>query len=155
MKWKFPPKIKIYEALGVVGDKRITVSRNKAKVFSSSGNKFYEIEYDPKSGSIMSNDNGSYWQGYLGYPSIAFLMSREKIKYEAKFAGLLKGIKWKDINSKFKNDFSKTEAYIKEDLIRKGVNITEFENEITNIQEQIKTVKIGMLGKKKKPPQGY
>jgi len=48
MKWKHPPIIKIYEALGSVADGRVEVSGNTAKVFSSSGNKFYVVSYDPK-----------------------------------------------------------------------------------------------------------
>ncbi|MFZ1075166.1 MAG: hypothetical protein WAN50_02225 [Minisyncoccia bacterium] len=37
MKWKKPPVIKIYEALGAVADGRIEVDGNAAKVYSSSG----------------------------------------------------------------------------------------------------------------------
>ena len=70
MKWEHPPIIKIYEALGAVADNRVELSENTAKVFSSSGNKFYDVSYDRDSNSIMTNDNGSYWKGYLGYPAI-------------------------------------------------------------------------------------
>lgn len=33
MKWKIPPKIKIYEALGCIADKRIEINGNDGKVF--------------------------------------------------------------------------------------------------------------------------
>jgi hypothetical protein len=79
MKWKTPPDTKIYEALGTVADGRVKVEGNTAKVFSSSGNKHYDVEYDPKASAIMANDNGSYWNGYLGYPAIAFLMATNVI----------------------------------------------------------------------------
>jgi len=69
--WKQPPIIKVYEALGSIADGRITVEGNTAKIYSSSGNKFYEVTYDPDTSSIMCNDNGSYWAGYLGYPAIS------------------------------------------------------------------------------------
>ena len=39
MKWKLPPKIKIYESLGSIGDKRISVSENSADVYSSNRRK--------------------------------------------------------------------------------------------------------------------
>ena len=74
MRWKNPPKIKVYEALGCIADNRIEVNENEAKVYSSSREKYYTVKYDRN--SIMSNDNGSYWVGYLGYPSIALLMKK-------------------------------------------------------------------------------
>ena len=46
MKWAIPPKIKIYEALGCMGDKRIEVSENTGKVFSSSRGKYYTVNFD-------------------------------------------------------------------------------------------------------------
>ncbi|MFH1472824.1 MAG: hypothetical protein ABIF06_00195 [bacterium] len=108
MKWKHPPIIKIYEALGAVADNRVEISGNIAKVYSSTGNKFYDVSYDSQANAIMSNDNGSYWKGYLGYPAIAYLFKIKTLEYKSEFGDLLKGIHWKDINKKFKNDFNKT-----------------------------------------------
>jgi len=155
MKWKIPPKIKIYEALGSIGDKRIEVTINEAKVYSSSKGKFYTIKYDSKSNSIMCNDNGSYWQGYLGYPAIAFLMLNGRIKYSSKYSEALKDIMWKDINVKLKNDFSKAEAYVLDLIKKKRFSEEEFLGEIDNIYEQIKVLNINLLGEKQKPPEGY
>lgn len=153
MKWKHPPIIKIYEALGAIADKRIIISGNSAKIFSSSGNKFYEVRYDPNSNSIMVNDNGSFYQGYLGYPAIAFLMSIGKLSYDAEVSEELKSVPWKDINQKFKNDFKKTLQYI---LESKTLETREaIENEVASINEQIKTLDLNLLGKKVAPPEGY
>ena len=76
MKWNISLKRKhIYEALGCISDKRIELNLvDGAKVYSSSGGKFYAVKYDSKSNSVMSNDNTSYWTGQLGYPSIALLL---------------------------------------------------------------------------------
>ena len=61
MLWKKPRISKIYEALTAIADGRIElVSENKARCYSSSKGKFYEIEYDPETDSIMSNDNTAY-----------------------------------------------------------------------------------------------
>ncbi len=150
-----PPKIKIYEALGCLGDKRIKIKGNEGKVYSSSLKKFYIVKYDPKAKAIMANDNASYWQGYLGYPSIAFLMAVDKIKFKKEFAKALKGIKWKDVNVKFKNDYLKTEKCIKDILKERGINIEKFNKEINRIYTQIKSLKLNYLGKKIRPPQGY
>jgi len=154
MKWKTPPKIKIYEALGCIGDKRIKSEDNGAKVFSSSRGKFYSIEYDGLN-AIMCNDNGSYWVGYLGYPSIAFLMLKGKIKYNPKFTDTLKDIAWKDINVKFKNDYEKTEAHILEIIGKKELDTSELLKDVENIFEQIEELNLDLLGEKTKPPSGY
>src|SRR4051812_22548384 len=106
MNWKLPPRIKILEALGCIGDGRMEVSNAGATVTSSSGNKKYAVRYDAALNAISSNDNASYWQGYLGYPAIAYLLAAEKIPYDKKFASALAGIKWKDINSQMGNNFA-------------------------------------------------
>lgn len=154
MKWKLPPRIKIYEALGCIGDGRVEVSVNEAKVFSSSRVKFYSVKFNGKN-AIMSNDNGSYWTGCLGYPSIAFLMLKGKIKYNKRFAEALKGIAWKDINTKFKNDYEKTEIFVLEIAKGKEIDVTELLKEIGNILEQIKKLNLDLFGEKIKPPSGY
>ncbi len=155
MYWDLPPKIKIYEALGSLGDGRLEVTDNKGKLYSSSRNKFYEIEYDPETNSIMCNDNASYFVGYLGYPAIAFLMAKKVIEYDKKLEAAFEGIRWKDINTKYKNDFKKTKEYALLVAEDRGFNRREMEAETENIFEQIKTLNLKHLGKKKKPPQGY
>lgn len=153
MKWKRPPIIKIYEALGAVADGRVEISRNTAKVHSSSKNKFYNVSYNPDTQSIMTNDNGSYWKGYLGYPSIAFLMKTGAISYDEKIGNLLKNIAWKDINQKFKNNFDKTLEYILSSKSEKEkMEITELANKI---ESEIKALDLNFLGNKTLPPKGY
>ncbi len=153
MKWKHPPIIKIYEALGSVADNRVEISENAGKVFSSSGNKYYTIAYDPEARAIMSNDNASFWKGYLGYPSIAFLMKTGVLPYDASVAELLKGVVWKDINQKFKNDFDKTLEYIlsSKTEVQKKV-LREF---VSMINDEITKLDLHLLGTKKAPPEGY
>lgn len=153
--WKLPPKIKIYEALGSLADGRIEVEGNAAKVYSSSRGKYYTVTYDPDSGAIMCNDNGSYWQGYLGYPAIAYLLATEVIPYQTSCADLLKDIKWKDINQNFKNDWAKTEAYC-HDLVReRGGDLAVLQAEIDRIYTHLETHPYPLLGAKTKPPTGY
>ncbi len=155
MKWKTPPKIKIYEALGTIGDGRIEISGNAAKVFSSSGNKFYSVEYDSGKNAITANDNGSYWIGYLGYPAITFLLAKGIIRHNSEFAVALKDIPWKDVNTKFKNDFQKTEEYVKNLLVNKGIDVKKFSAEIDEIYKEAKKLDLKKLGRTAKPPEGY
>lgn len=153
MKWKHPPIIKIYEALGAVADGRVEVSGNTAKVYSSSGNKYYDVIYDARKKNIMANDNGSFWKGYLGYPSIAFLMKIGVLDYESDIGELLKNIAWKDINQKFKNDFDKTLEFIlstKSDTEKQL--LIGF---VDKVDEEIRKLNLGLLGKKTIPPEGY
>jgi len=153
MKWLHPPITKIYEALGSVADGRVEASGNTGKVYSSTGNKHYDISYDAEAGEIMANDNGSYWKGYLGYPAIAFLMKRGTLSYDGKLGLLLKGVAWKDINQQFKNDFDRALEFIlstKSDEER--ASLTAF---VAKVDQEIVALDLSLLGKKTKPPEGY
>ena len=153
MKWKHPPIIKIYEALGVVADERIEMSGDTAKISSSSGNKFYDVTYDQENNAIMANDNSSYWQGSLGYPAIAYLLKIGVLEYKQELGSLLKDIAWKDINQKFKNNFDKSLNYILSNLdIGKRSRLEKYAGELGS---KIKELNLGIFGKKVLPPSGY
>ena len=153
MKWKLPSKTKLYEAPTAVADGRVIVSRNRAKVYSSSMNKFYDVIYDLKKKAIMSNDNSSYWTGSLGWPSIATLMKMGTISYNEKVGEMLKGTKWKDINQRFKNNFEKALEYI---LSSKTEQEKEYMKKfVDKVYEEIKELNLSYLGKKTLPPDGY
>lgn len=98
-KWKLLPDIKLYEALGSIGDRRVDLVGHGARVYSSSRTKHYDVTYDVATGAIMANDNGSYWQGYLGYPGVAYLLLSGVIPYDVKLARQLKGFNWKSMNT--------------------------------------------------------
>lgn len=151
--WKEPPIIKIYEALGAVVDGRLEISGNTAKCYSSSGNKFYEVEYNKETNAIMTNDNGSFWKGYLGYPAIAYLLQANILPYQAKMGELLRGIAWKDVNQQYKNDFDAVLELILSELseIDKG-ELEAYANDLLN---KVRDLKLTKLGKRKKPPVGY
>ena len=153
MKWHHPPIIKIYEALGAVADDRVEVLENTAKVYSSTRNKYYDVVYDPNNQAIMANDNGSYWKGYLGYPSIAFLMKIGVLSYDQNIGESLKDIAWKDINQKFKNDFDKTLEYILSSKSEEEKPLLT--NFVNKIDKEIKKLDLGLFGKKTLPPEGY
>ena len=147
--------IKLYEALGTLADARIEVHGNSAKVYSSSGNKYYEVEYDPINGAITANDNGSYWVGYLGYPSIAFLLATGVIHYAPELAQQLKGFAWKDINQKFKNNFDQTQEYVDAQVTARGGDVKQFHQALGKVLEQVNAMKLSKLPTTKQPPKGY
>ena len=151
-KWKVPPVIKIYEALGAIGDERIIVEEDKASVYSSEGNKQYDVVYSENDNAIMANDNGSYWVGYLGYPSIAYLLSIGKLNLNTEYAEALKSIEWKKINASNKNDFNKTQQEIDKVLETKGVNLDKYYLYLAEVNSQIMSLNLKALGSKIKPP---
>lgn len=156
MKWGLPPKIKIYEALGTLADGRIELqSKTSARVYSSSGGKFYTVSYDPEKKSIMANDNGSYWQGTLGYPAIAFLLLIGELHYDKELPRALKGIAWKDINTQFKNNFEKTILCAHKKAEEEGVRVEALEKAVASIEAEIRTMDLSSLGQRKRPPAGY
>jgi hypothetical protein len=153
MYWKHPPVVKLYEALGAVADGRVKVEGDGAKVYSSSGNKFYEVKYDPNSHAIMVNDNASFYKGYLGYPAVAYLMQIGVLPYPKEAAEALKGIPWKDLNTKFKNDFVKALEFV---LSQKPLKVREMlDGEVARIDSELKKMKFKLLGEKMPPPKGY
>ena len=155
MKWKLPPIIKIYEALGCLADGRLKVTDSEVRVYSSSGNKYYTVQYSESKNAIMSNDNGSFWVGYLGYPSIAYLMKLGKFPFSKRYSESLKDIAWKDINTKNKNNFTKTMSEIDEIMKQRGINIKEFHDFIDKIEKAIKEKDLNLLGTKQNPPKEY
>ncbi|MEK7187329.1 MAG: hypothetical protein AAB691_00595 [Patescibacteria group bacterium] len=91
----------------------------------------------------------------LSYPAIAFLIEKEIIKTDRRFAEALKGIPWKDLNVEFKNDYSRVIQKIHVDLKIKDFPVAELVSEILKIAKQIEDLKLEVLGKKVKPPSGY
>ena len=139
--WLMPPRIKILEALGTIADKRIEVNGNRAKVLT--GEKTYAVTFDGKD-SITCNDNGSFYKGYLGYPSIAFPMLKGILPYDEKLAEALKGIKWKELNEKFK-DYSKVEQIIKIKVAREKIKQNQIDVFISKVLEKLKELELKKL----------
>jgi hypothetical protein len=153
MKWKQPPSIKIYEALGALADGRVHVEGTTAKVWASTGDKYYDVVYEPATDAISANDNGSYWQGYLGYPSVALLAALGVIKYRTDVAEWLKGVPWKEVNTRFKNDYNKVEAAVRERLRQiEGFHEEALDEQIHLISEQISGLQLNRLQSRKRPP---
>lgn len=120
--WDMPPRLKVLEAMGAVADGRVEVKNNEGKVTSSMGTKRYTVVYEEERSAIYSNDNASKWQGYIGYPIIAFLMEKGMVGCDDEVAQAMKGFQWKKINEKF-DDNSETARYVKQDCNLKSDKI--------------------------------
>jgi hypothetical protein len=111
--WKMPPLAKVYEAIGAIGDGRVTFeSPQRATVLSSDGAKSYLVEIAEDGRTIGSNDNASYWQGYLGYPAIAVMLLRGLYQVRDDVITALTGVPWKQLNTRFRNDYVRTIAEV-------------------------------------------
>ena len=152
-----PPHIsKVYEALSAITDGRIKfVGENEAQCTSTSRGKYYTISYDPKSNSIMSNDNTAYYTPNLSYPMIAFLMMKYVIRYDQSLLTPLQNIPWKDINQKFHNDYDLGLDYYFKDLFPKNLDSESFKQKIKSIYSLTCNLNLNYLGQKKLPPKAY
>ena len=135
---KMPPKAKIYEAFSAIADKRIKIDNNSAIVKSSDYKKEYKIFWNDI--EIASNDNATFWQGYPGYPIIAFWLESEIIPYQKNIAAIFKNINWHEINEKNKREYDKGINDLLEKLSSDGINIEEIKEEVNNIYQKIETL---------------
>lgn len=139
---KIPPKVKVLEALGAIGDNRIkVVSDTKAEVTSSEGDKVYKVYFYSDKMAANSTDNGTRFRKYVGYPIIAFLMVKGVLSFNDEYANALKGIDWKKINDKFK-DYSKTIEYVYNIASERGVNPTKLDSFADKVLKEIKDLKL-------------
>ncbi|MCC6004950.1 MAG: hypothetical protein LM590_11495 [Thermofilum sp.] len=138
--WRIPPRVKVLEALGAIGDGRIVFSgEREARVTGSDGTRAYRVVWDGGLG-IFSNDNGSVFKGYLGYPSIAFLMLKGVLPFDSKLAEGLRGIPWREINEKFKS-YRDTELYVKGVLEERGFSWSYVSAFVEKVLAEIRRLK--------------
>lgn len=139
--WKIPPKVKVYEALGCIADNHVEfISEKEAIVTSSEGNRKYNVIFDLDKNFIRSDDNGSKFRGYLGYPSIAILMLKGILPFDKRISNALRGVKWKRLNDKFK-DYNKTIEEALKIARERGVKEEDIENFVSKVMEEIKSKK--------------
>ena len=151
--WKLPPQAKVYEALSAVGDGRVTrLGPGEAEVRSSSGRRTYNVEWTPDLAGIRANDNGSYWQGYLGYPSIAVLMTLGRVTYEEASARALAGVPWQELNRRFRRDYDAAVAEVLAGLEGRGVATAPIVADAARIMAQLEGMELTRLPRRARPP---
>lgn len=147
-----PPIVKVYEALGALGDGRVTLGdETHATVVSSEGDKIYEVENSPDLHEVSSNDNASYWQGYLGYPGIAVLIARGLYRPRPVTVEALNGIPWKEINRRFRNDYAKTLAEVDRRIKEAAHDPEAVRTETGAVMDALEKL-APVRGKRKRPP---
>lgn len=100
-----PPRIKILEAIGALGDNRVKeVNEFSCVVKSSTGDREYKvvlIQSGEGSYRAYSNDNGTIHRGYVGYPIIAFMMKKDILPVDGVVMKAMTGVPWKELNERY------------------------------------------------------
>ena len=152
--WKMPPKAKVYEALSAVGDQRVRViDETHAQVTSSGGEKTYLVQWSEDGRKIASNDNASFWQGYMGYPIIAALMVRGLLDYTEDTARFLAGVPWKQVNRRFKRDYVRAVEHVLAEIEAKGGDRTTVEREAARAYQQLAKLQLERTRPPHRPPE--
>lgn len=147
---KVPPIEKIHEAYSAIADGRVTLRDTEADVSSSDLAKQYLVKW--KDETYSSNDNASYWQGYLGYPIIAVLMLQGKLPLDKEIAGNFKGINWKKLNTEHNNKYSEVVKQIMQELKTSGVDCDKINIEIDKVYKEIEQLTINTKRSSIRPP---
>ncbi len=150
MSVKMPPIEKIHEAYSAIADGRIVMRETEADVTSSDGAKQYLVKWNE--GVYSSNDNASYWKGYLGYPLIAVLMLQKKLSLDSEIADYFKGINWKALNTKHKNKFAEAVQEIMDGFAASGIDCDIINKEIKKVYQEIEHLTISTKRSALRPP---
>jgi hypothetical protein len=146
-KWTLPPEVKVWEALTAIGNGGVKfVSEGHAKVTSSLGEHRYDVFFDLEKKAIIADDNGSRWQGYLGYPSLAILMLKGLLPFEQRFAKALAGVKWAVLNKKYRRDYAKAMEEAGQTVEKRGVSVAELRAFTKRVMTEIKKAGFERLG---------
>jgi hypothetical protein len=150
--WKMPPPMKVYEALGALGDGRVVlIDERRATVKSSEGDRLYDVECSPDWREISSNDNASYWQGYLGYPATAVLIARGFYHPREDVLRALSEVPWKELNRRFRNDYERTLAEVMARAEQRGFDLGAICDEVEAVLDALRVL-APMRGVRRKPP---
>lgn len=141
---KLPPIEKIPEAYTAIEDNRVELFDTYAIVKSSNYEKEYLIKW--KDNVYYSNDNATYWQGYIGYPIIAVLMLKGELSLNKNIVKYFKNINWNKLNKENNRDYRKSLEQILVDVSDSERKLIE--EEINKVYEEIKLLDIELTKKK-------
>ncbi len=143
--WKLPPVEKVPEAYSAVADSRVEfVSDHAANVKSSDGSKTYHVSWD--SSGWSSDDNGSRWQGYSGYPILAVMILKEILPADCEVVNRYAGVDWTALNKQFKRDYAASSASVMEKIAASGFPKERIEASIAKTYEALKALKPARKG---------
>lgn len=128
-----------------MGDRRVEkVGEHEYKVVSSDGSRTYRVvvkNVDERTFIAYSDDNGTIHRGYVGYPIIAVLMMNNVIPVDRDIMEALKGIPWKELNTKYKN-YSIVENIVLEQCEKRGVKRSIVSDYVNIVFKKLNLIKI-------------
>jgi len=125
------------EALGALADGRVEVRGvGEALVRSSEGDRVYRVFVDVERGVAYSDDNGTVYRNYVGYPIVALLITMDKLPYDGALAEGLKGVRWREINERYK-DYKRVEEEIKKMLEKRGIPASRVDEYISKARKAL------------------
>lgn len=151
--WKLPPRAKVFEAFSAIADGRVRITGPaSATVLSSNGAKTYDVEWSEDGRTIASNDNASYWQGYLGYPALAVLLERGLLQAGEDEVRALAGVPWHDLNTQYKRDYDAAVAHVLAGLPDGAPGPEVIERAVDDVLEQLAALDLQRAGRGRRPP---
>lgn len=151
--WRLPPRAKVFEAFGAVADGRVRLTGpGSATVVSSGGDKTYDVEWSEDGRTISSNDNASYWQGYLGYPALAVLLERGVLQAGEDEVRALAGVPWHDLNEHYRRDYDAAVAHVLAALPEGAPAPEAIERAVGGVLEQLAALDLQRRGRGRRPP---
>lgn len=136
-----PPKEKIIEAFSAVVSDRLKLENFSAEVVSSDNKRKYKVVWNDKN-EYSSNDNATFWHGYIGYPIIAVLMKKGILSYDEKTALLFKNVNWNTANKQFKRDYNQALKFVMGTLNLHNQQEKDVYEEIDKIYKYLKNLDI-------------
>lgn len=134
---KLPPIEKVFEAWTAIADGRVTLHDNHADVASSDGTKGYTVRFNEN--RYSSDDNATFWRGYAGYPVIAVLMLQGRLLFAGNEARQWKGINWKEVNSRHRNNYAEA---VREIAGERGIDLTAAYRDAGEVMEALKNLPV-------------
>ena len=145
-KWKQPPIAKVYEALSAVADSRVEIqSEDTATDRSSDGSKTYTVRWSKNRKVFSSTDNASKFGHYIGYPIIAVLIELGDLPIDRTLAHHLAGIRWKQLNDRFKRNYDEAVEHVLSHL--EGVDVGNIRQMVGKIHAALKSLALIRQGK--------
>lgn len=140
-----PPRIKVLEALGSIGDGRVhVINERSALVDSSERDRRYRVFLVEKGGGeflAYSDDNGTIHRGYIGYPILAFMILRNYLPLDNELAMALAGIPWRELNTRYKN-YMIVENIVLSRLEKSGVSRSVADDYINIVLKKLSLMKV-------------
>ncbi len=141
--WRQPPIVKVYEAFSAVAAGRVEMLLpGTARVTSSNGARTYNVRWSPDGSAVVSDDNGSRWQGYAGYPIIAVLLEQGRLRADRSLLEPLATADWHALNERFKRRYDDAVAHVLTEAERTGADPAAIAAEAERVAAQLADLRL-------------